>query len=85
MQSNHTRPVEIERTDGTTEPGLEWLPYRRREGVGETQQARTLVIVSRDGSLLEVNIAQDRVASVDDEQAALIENVIEPQLGDGDE
>lgn len=78
---DNTRPVEVQRLDGDTTPGLEWLPGRRSDGPADgPQQARTLVIVSGDDGLAELDVARERVAGVDDQRAELIESVLQPKL-----
>ena len=83
--TDHTRPVEITRPDGTTQPGLEWVPARRVDGPADRGQPRTVVIVSDDdGGLLEVDIARERVGEVSDRQADLVRSVLEPKLEGGE-
>ncbi|WP_135302659.1 hypothetical protein [Haloarcula amylovorans] len=76
-----TRPVEIQRGDGTPTPGLELVGERRTDGPEDgPQQPRTVVVVNdSDGDgVIEVDTAQDRVGEA--AQPQLVTDIIGRKL-----
>jgi len=83
MTDEHpTRPVEIDRVDGGSDPALEWVPGRRVDGSEDDGgQPRTICLVTDgDGGLAALDTSQDRVGAPQNGHEGLIEQQLGPRL-----
>jgi len=70
--------VEVERVDGSREVAL--IDSFEKIGTDEYQQERVELLTVRDGDVITVNTAAERVREVEGQEADLARDIIEPKL-----